>query len=108
CEPADIVALLWCGLHKFAGFDLISLQQVRPDATCRAFLDRLVNSDNRMRHGERSERCMRIENLWPDGASFFRSLTKKGRNNHTRGKRILMEIGGELSFRAVESAEESS
>ena len=29
------------------------------------------------------------------------SLNKKGRNNHTRGKRNLAELGGEVSFRAV-------
>ena len=45
---------------------------------------------------------MRIENQWPDGTAFFRSLNKKARNNHTRGKRILSELGGEVSFRVIE------
>ena len=51
---------------------------------------------------------MRIDNRWPDGESFFRSLNKKGRNNHTRGKRILAELGGDVSFRFVEPAENAS
>lgn len=42
------------------------------------------------------------------GKSFFRSLNKKGRNNHTRGKRILAELGGDVSFRFVEPAENAS
>ena len=61
----------------------------------------------RLQHGERTERCMRIENRWPDGEAFFRSLNKKGRNNHTRGKRILAELGGEVSFRSMEPGEDA-
>jgi len=45
---------------------------------------------------------MRIDNHWPNGAAFFRSLNKKARNNHTRGKRILAELGGDVSFRVIE------
>ena len=30
------------GCAQFGGFDLISLQQIRPDAQCRAFLDQLA------------------------------------------------------------------
>jgi len=45
---------------------------------------------------------MRIDNKWPNGDAFFRSLNKKGRNNHTRGKRILGELGGEVAFEVIE------
>jgi CelD/BcsL family acetyltransferase involved in cellulose biosynthesis len=45
---------------------------------------------------------MRIENRWSSGEGYFRSLNKKARNNHTRGKRILSELGGEVSFRVIE------
>jgi CelD/BcsL family acetyltransferase involved in cellulose biosynthesis len=48
---------------------------------------------------------MRIDNRWPNGEAFFRSLNKKGRNNHTRGKRILAELGGEVRFRVVDPTE---
>ena len=88
-EETVVVPLLWEALNQFGGFDLISLQQLRPDASCRAFLDQMASGGARLQYGERSERCMRIENRWPDGEAFFRSLNKKGRNNHTRGKRIL-------------------
>jgi CelD/BcsL family acetyltransferase involved in cellulose biosynthesis len=104
-DPADdsqaLLAAMWDGLRLAGGFDLVSLQQVRPDAACRPFL-----AEGRpFRTGDRQERCMRIENQWRDGAAFFRSLNKKARNNHTRGKRILSEIGGEPAFRVVGAGE---
>ncbi|HEX2943267.1 MAG TPA: GNAT family N-acetyltransferase [Rhodopila sp.] len=102
-DPAhpDILPVLWEAMWRCGGFDLVSLQQVRPDASCRAFLDRLA-AEGPLHPGERTERCMRIENRWPNGEAFFRSLNKKGRNNHTRGKRILGELGGEVTFRVIE------
>jgi CelD/BcsL family acetyltransferase involved in cellulose biosynthesis len=105
CEDPGIIPSLWEGLVQFGGFDLISLQQLRPDAKSRAYLDHLAAIGTRLQDGERTERCLRVENRWADGESFFRSLNKKGRNNHTRGKRILAEIGGDVSFRLVEPPE---
>jgi CelD/BcsL family acetyltransferase involved in cellulose biosynthesis len=109
-DPSDeadgVVALLWDSIVQSGGFDLISFQQLRPDARCRLFLDQMASEGTRLQHGERSERCLRVENLWPDGEAFFRSLNKKGRNNHTRGKRILGEIGGDVSFRSIEPEED--
>jgi CelD/BcsL family acetyltransferase involved in cellulose biosynthesis len=105
-EPATILAALWDCLNQSGGYDLINLQQVRPDAKCRAFFDRLVAEGNRIQHGERSERCMRIECRWTDGEAFFRSLNKKARNNHTRGKRILAELSGDVRFRLVEPTDD--
>lgn len=106
-DAAILMPTLWDGLRQVGGFDLISLQQVRPDAKCRAFLDGLTRDGTSLRHGDRQERCMRIENRWPDGDAFFRSLNKKARNNHTRGKRILAELGGDVRFRLVEPGEEA-
>jgi CelD/BcsL family acetyltransferase involved in cellulose biosynthesis len=97
----SVIPRLWNGLQQFGGFDLVSLQQTRPDARCRLFLERLVRDGGRIRYGERSERCLRIENRWADGEAFVRSLNKKARNNYTRGKRILAELGGDVVFRCV-------
>ena len=107
-DKASIIQLLWEGLRQFGGFDLISLQQIRPDAKCREFLDRLARGGSRLQFGDREERCMSIENRWPDGESFFRSLTKNRRYNHNRGKRILTELGGDVCFRVVEPVEDAS
>jgi CelD/BcsL family acetyltransferase involved in cellulose biosynthesis len=107
-ERTDVLPLLWDSLNEVGGFDLINLQQLRPDARCREFLDGLASNSGRLRYGDRNERCMRIDNKWQDGEAFFRSLNKKGRNNHTRGKRILAELGGEVSFRSVEPTEDAA
>nr|WP_294529679.1 GNAT family N-acetyltransferase [uncultured Rhodopila sp.] len=101
-DRAVLLPMLWDAMKQFGGFDLINLQQVRPDANCRAFLDSLVRDAGQLQIEAREERCMRIENHWPDGNAFFRSLNKKARNNHTRGKRILSELGGDVSFRVIE------
>ena len=104
---AAVLPLLWRALRRSGGFDLINLQQIRPDARCRDFLDRLADDGSQLQRGDREERCMRIDSHWPDGEAFFRSLNKKGRNNHTRGKRILAELGGDVQFRFVEQCDDS-
>jgi CelD/BcsL family acetyltransferase involved in cellulose biosynthesis len=100
-DPSILLPLLWEGLKQSGGFDLVNLQQVRADASCRRFFDTLANDEASWRI-EQQERCLRIDNQWPNGMAFFRSLNKKARNNHTRGKRILAELGGEVSFRIIE------
>src|SRR6185437_5272787 len=97
-----ILQALWQVVMRDGGFDIINLQQVRPDARCRGMLDDLACDARELQLTEREERCMRIDNQWENGHAFFRSLNKKGRNNHTRGKRILAEIGGEPVFRVIE------
>lgn len=101
-DKAALLQAMWKGLRHAGGFDLLNLQQVRPDAQSRRLLDGLAEAGAQLRHAERQERCMRIDNRWDNGAAFFRSLNKKARNNHTRGKRILTELGGEPVFRVVE------
>lgn len=100
-DRAVVLAQLWAGLVQAAGFDLINLQQIRPDACCRAFFESLPSAGAAWRV-EPQERCLRIDNHWPNGVAFFRSLNKKARNNHTRGKRILTELGGDVRFSVVE------
>src|SRR5689334_5366290 len=73
----------------------------RSGARCRPLFAALAGDGASWRI-EPQERCMRIDNHWPNGAAFFRSLNKKARNNHTRGKRILTELGGDASFRVIE------
>ncbi len=96
-DATGTLPALWQDFRRSVGFDIIQLRQVRPDAKCVGFLDDLGS----VRLADRQERCMRIDNLWQDGEAFFRSLNKKGRNNHTRGKRILEEAGGEVRFHVV-------
>ena len=107
-DGGDLLPLMWDKMQQYGGFDVINLQQVKPDAQCRSFLDRLADGGACLRQGDRQERCMRIDNHWPDGDAFFRSLNKKGRNNYTRGKRILAELGGDVRFRLVGEQEDTA
>jgi CelD/BcsL family acetyltransferase involved in cellulose biosynthesis len=111
-DPNDqigrVMPLLWSSLRQFGGFDLISLQQVRSDARCQPYLGQLARGSSGVHPADRTERCLRVDNLWPDGEAFFRSLNKKARNNHTRGKRILAELGGDVQFRVVEPPDSAS
>ena len=77
-EAAGVMPMLWNGIQRFGGFDLISLQQVRPDAKCRDYLSQLAEKGISLQLGDRSERCMRIENRWSDGEAFFSIAEQKG------------------------------
>ena len=92
---------MWRAMYRAGGFDLVCLLQVRPDARVRRLLDSKLGVRNGLKPEARRVACMRIEREWPDGEAYFRSLNKKARNNHTRGKRILTEMGGSATFRVI-------
>lgn len=100
-EPRTLQRL-WAAMRAGGGFDVVHLRQVRPDARARRLLDEIVRESGGLRLQPRQERCMRIDCAWPDGEKWFRSLNKKARNNHTRGKRILSELGGQVVFRMLD------
>lgn len=97
-----VLHVMWDVMRLFGGFDLVNLQQVRQGATCRPLLD----ESRCFVYQPRAERCLGIENRWADGQAFFRSLTKKARNNHTRGKRILAEMAGDPVMRIIEPVDD--
>ena len=103
-QGQDALEQVWKLVHHTGGFDLVNLQQVRPDARIRRLLDTAARASRTLRAQEGQEKCMRIDCAWPSGEAWFRSLNKKGRNNHTRGKRILAELGGDVTFRAHDPA----
>lgn len=80
-----ILTMLWSRLQ--ASCDVIRLKNIGPDAQANSFL-----------HGSRftvstDDCCLLVQSQWADGATWFRTLNKKKRNNHARGLRILGEIG---------------
>jgi len=99
---SGVLRLLWDGMRQAGGFDLLNFRQVRPDAQCRDFFDAMSEDGGPFQAGSQQEHCMRIDNQWSNGDAFFRSLNKKGRNNHTRGKRILAELRGDVAFQVIE------
>jgi CelD/BcsL family acetyltransferase involved in cellulose biosynthesis len=94
-QSHTVSACLWDGFRQAVGFDITDFKQVRPDAVAYPLLRQITRT---LDSGATSEKelCLRIENRWPDGHAWFRSLGKKGRNNFTRGRRILSELGGEV------------
>jgi CelD/BcsL family acetyltransferase involved in cellulose biosynthesis len=94
------LAGLWAKVRDHCGADLVTLKQVRPDAKIRPLLTAPCSGRNGLTVREEGEFSMQVVNHWPNGDAYFRSLNKKARNNHTRGKRILAE-SGRLTSRLV-------
>ena len=94
------LAVLWGKVRESCDADLITLKQVRPDAKIRPLLTVPCAGRKGLDVREDGEFSLQVVNHWPNGAAYFRSLNKKGRNNHTRGKRILGE-SGHLTSRRV-------
>lgn len=106
CRREMLLKMMWRAVTDAGGFDLVNLHQVRPDAVCRQLFDDPAPGPAPLKQAERRERCLRIDNHWKSGADFFRSLNKKARNNHTRGKRILAEMIGAPEMRIVDENED--
>lgn len=96
----EALARLWAKVRESCGTDLVSLKQVRPDAKIRPVLTVACSGRKGLGVREEGEFSLQVTNQWPDGQAYFRSLNKKARNNHTRGKRILAE-SGRLTSRRV-------
>ena len=94
------LAGLWAKVRESCAADLISLKQVRPDARIRPFLTVACSGRQGLGVREDGEFSLQVVNQWPNGHAYFRSLNKKARNNHARGKRILAE-SGHLTSRRV-------
>ena len=106
-QDADIALQqgLWTAICRSGGFDVVRLTQVRPDALVRHLLDSASVTSGNLEMRDNQQPCLGISNVWPSGDKWFRSLNKKARNNYTRGRRILSELGGEVEFRIVDPAE---
>ena len=83
---------IWAAVAASGGFDIAYLSHVRPDAIMSTLL-RSRQKGVRLKPSSRSARSMQVECDKPDGHAWFRSLSKKARNNHTRGLRIVGETG---------------
>jgi CelD/BcsL family acetyltransferase involved in cellulose biosynthesis len=81
-------------VEKRGGFDIVRLRNVRLDAIVRPILCDAVAP------GEPSDACLQVAKQWPNGEGWFRSLNKKKRSNHSRGERMLAEMG-KISVRHI-------
>jgi CelD/BcsL family acetyltransferase involved in cellulose biosynthesis len=103
-DAAPHVRELWSTVLRRGGFDLVNVQQIKPEAVTRRLLD---ESEIIFRRGHRQQRCYGINCVWPDGEAWFRSLGKKGRNNFWRGERILTSLGGDVQFHCIDPCNQS-
>jgi len=83
---------VWAAVANSGHFDVAYLSHVRPDAVVSKMIDGWQKSV-KLKHSQRSARSLQVRNDAADGHSWFRSLNKKARNNHTRGMRIVGETG---------------
>ena len=88
---------MWSKATKLGGYDLVRLKHVRPDAIIMPLLSRIGCN-------ARDEVCLQVASEWSSGDDWFKTLNKKTRNNHVRGRRILNEFG-DIAFRQVQPDE---
>jgi CelD/BcsL family acetyltransferase involved in cellulose biosynthesis len=90
----EVLRQLWAMVEQRGGFDIVRLKNVRLDAIVRPILCDAVAP------GEPSDACLQVAKQWPGGEGWFRSLNKKKRSNHSRGERMLAEMG-KISVRHI-------
>lgn len=91
-DGARALGSIWAAVAASGGFDVAYLSHVRPDAVLRELLGG-QQQGVRLKPGHRSARSLQVQGYQMDGQSWFRGLSKKARNNHTRGMRIIGETG---------------
>ncbi len=88
--PPDLLQDLWSKVIQQGGFDVIRLRNVASEAATRpafagASLSFLIEAED--------EVSLRLRSVWPNGDAWLRTLNKKKRSNHARGRRMLAELG---------------
>ena len=94
-DAAPYLRDLWDAVWRLGGFDLVNVQQIKPEAVTQTASRRKRQPFSRRGHWQK--RCYAINCVWSDGEAWFVSLGKKGRNNFWRGERILTSLGGMFS-----------
>lgn len=101
-----VLASIWQHVSTSSRFDVAYLSHLQERANTQLLQRIGVAKSVRLRPSRRVALATGI-NLadWTSSKAWFQSLGKKGRNNHTRGLRIL-ETGGPVSFRLLERDED--
>ena len=105
---ARLFQALWHAIKMAGGFDVVRLNQVRPDGRVKQLLENAPTGWGKLRLRENQIPCLGLTNAWTGGEAWFRTLKKKARNNFTRGRRILTELGGDVDFRIVNAADQQA
>ncbi len=92
-SPEAALAQAWRAIAS-GGFHVVYLSHIRPDATIRRLAS--ARPACALRPSARTDQTLQVGGAGLTGAGWFKALSKKARNNHTRGRRILGELGGEV------------
>lgn len=91
-EAGRALGQVWIAVAASGRFDLAYLSHVRPDAAFCNLLDG-PGQPVELRPGQRTARSLQVRSVGTDGQGWFHGLDEAARSNHTRGLRILAEIG---------------
>lgn len=91
-DGRSALEMIWAAIVATGGFDVAYLSHVRPNAVAGGLFSGRLKSMG-LKPGHRSARSLQVESHGTNGHGWFRSLSKKARNNHTRGLRIVGEAG---------------
>lgn len=92
-KSGDALEKAWQAVLAAGGFSVVYLSHVRPDAALPRLLCDTGRPTSLLRLGRRTEQTLQVCSNGHTGGSWFRTLSKKARNNHLRGKRIIEEFG---------------
>ncbi len=87
------LAMAWRAMAGAGDFHVAYLSHVRPGATIRLLAGSGSDRPVPLRPSRRADQTLQVRSRGLTGAAWFRTLNKKARNNHTRGKRIIGEMG---------------
>ncbi len=107
--PPDRAALElgWRAMAQAGGYHLTYLSHVRPGAAIRLLAGKAKGDRVALRLSQRRETTLQVRSRGLTGAEWFRTLPKKARNNHTRGKRIISEMGA-LSIKVSDGSNDAA
>ena len=88
--PPDLLQDLWSEVIQQGGFDVVRLRNVAPEAATRPAL---ASTPLSFLTEDEDEMSLRLRSVWPNGDAWLRTLNKKKRSNHARGRRMLAELG---------------
>jgi CelD/BcsL family acetyltransferase involved in cellulose biosynthesis len=91
-EGGRALEQVWAAVAATAGFDLVYLSHIRPDAALRGLLDRQPPA-LRLRRGRRSAISRQVHRHGPDGQAWFQGLDEAARNSHAQGMQAVSEMG---------------
>ncbi len=100
--PLEQLRLLWLAIVEAGGFDLAQLYRLLPDALMR---DVVPTGKLRLRPGHRTEVSCRVAGDYAGEGGWLAQQSKKARQNHRRGYKVLAE-GAEVQFRLVDTSAE--